>query len=94
MSFYLARFASGSCALLLLPQLLPLLFPLLPLLLQVSFHSDKPIRKYTVLERDRETLRRLEKSKEEKYPDLAAERKRRGECQCLGGSPRRRSSHA
>lgn len=48
--------------------------------LQVSFHSDKPIRKYTVLERDRETLRRLEKSKEEKYPDLAAERKRRGEC--------------
>ena len=34
--------------------------------LQVSFHSDKNVRKYVVIEKDKETLRRLVKSKEER----------------------------
>jgi hypothetical protein len=46
---------------------------------QVGFHSDKMVRKYVVLEKDRETLRRLEKTREERYPDLAAERRTRDE---------------
>lgn len=33
---------------------------------QVSFHSDKNVRKYVVIEKDKETLRRLVKSKEER----------------------------
>lgn len=37
------------------------------------------VRKYVVLEKDRETLRRLEKTREERYPDLAAERRKRDE---------------
>lgn len=44
---------------------------------QVSFHSDKLVRKYVVTEKDKDTLRRLEKSKEERVPDFAAERKQR-----------------
>lgn len=44
---------------------------------QVSFHSDKLVRKYSVLEKDKETLRRLEKTREERAPDFAAERKQR-----------------
>ena len=39
---------------------------------QVSFHSPAAVRRYAVLERDKETLRRLEKTREERTPDLAA----------------------
>ena len=41
---------------------------------QVSFHDSRAVRRYSVLERDKETLRRLEKSREERTPDFAAER--------------------
>ena len=41
---------------------------------QVSFHDPRAVRRYAVLERDKETLRRLEKSREERAPDFAAER--------------------
>jgi NFACT protein RNA binding domain len=44
---------------------------------QVSFHNDKLVRKYVVTEKDKDTLRRLEKSREERVPDFAAERKQR-----------------
>lgn len=46
---------------------------------QVSFHNPADVRKYVVTERDKETLRRLEKTKEERYPDLPAERASRDE---------------
>jgi len=48
---------------------------------QVSFHNDKLVRKYTVLEKDKETLRRLERSREESFPDFATERKRRDDAE-------------
>lgn len=41
---------------------------------QVSFHNPADVKKYVVLEEDKETLRRLRKTEEERYPDLAAER--------------------
>lgn len=46
---------------------------------QVSFHdgSTVAVRRYAVLERDKETLRRLEKTREERTPDFAAERRAR-----------------
>ena len=44
---------------------------------QVSYHNEKLIRKYVVLEKDKEVLRRVEKTRVEKYPDLAMERKMR-----------------
>ena len=37
---------------------------------QVSFHSDRNVKKYVVLERDKETLRRLTKTMEERCGDL------------------------
>ena len=46
---------------------------------QVSFQSPAAVRRYAVLERDKETLRRLEKTREERTPDLAAERRARDE---------------
>ena len=48
---------------------------------QVSFHdgSSAAVRRYAVLERDKETLRRLEKTREERAPDFAAERRARDE---------------
>ena len=46
---------------------------------QVSFHAPAAVRRYAVLERDKETLRRLEKGREERFPDLAAERRARDE---------------
>jgi len=44
---------------------------------QVSFHNPANVKKYIVMERDKETLRRLEKSRDERHPDLAAERAQR-----------------
>ena len=44
---------------------------------QVSFHNPANVKKYIVLERDKETLRRLEKTREERHPDLCAERAQR-----------------
>jgi hypothetical protein len=46
---------------------------------QVSYHVDKLVRKYLVLEKDKETLRRIEKTREERHPDLQAEREQRDE---------------
>ena len=46
---------------------------------QVSFHNEKLVRKYIVAEKDKDTLKRLEKTLVERYPDLAAERKQRDE---------------
>lgn len=44
---------------------------------QVSFHSDKLVKKYSVLEKDKDTLKRLEKTRIERFPDFEAERKAR-----------------
>lgn len=33
---------------------------------QVAFHSDRNVRKYVVMEKDKETLRRLAKTKDER----------------------------
>lgn len=46
---------------------------------QVGFHNERAVRKYVVPEKDREVLRRLEKTLEERMPDLGAERKARDE---------------
>ena len=46
---------------------------------QVSFHTDKLVRKYVVMETDKETLRRLNKTMVERYPDLQKDRERRDE---------------
>lgn len=46
---------------------------------QVGFFNDRLVKRYVVMERDKETLRRLVKDKVEKYPDLALERKNRDE---------------
>lgn len=45
----------------------------------MSFFNQKLVKKYVVVEKDKEVLRRLMATKEERYPDLAAERKRRDE---------------
>lgn len=44
---------------------------------QVGFYNERLVKRYVVMERDKETLRRLVKDKVEKYPDLAAERRSR-----------------
>ena len=44
---------------------------------QVGFFNEKLVKKFIVMERDKEVLKRIAKSKEETYPDLAAERKQR-----------------
>lgn len=46
---------------------------------QVSFFNQKLVKKYVVVEKDKEVLRRLAATKDERYPDLANERKRRDE---------------
>jgi len=44
---------------------------------QVSFHDPQLVRRVHVGERDKDVLRRLGASKEERFPDLAEERRRR-----------------
>lgn len=44
---------------------------------QVSFFNEKLVRKHVVLEKDKETLKRLGKTKDEKHPNLAEERQQR-----------------
>ena len=42
--------------------------------MQVGFHSNKLVRKVKVEKRINDTVNRLNKTKQELYPDLAAER--------------------
>jgi predicted ribosome quality control (RQC) complex YloA/Tae2 family protein len=46
---------------------------------QVGFFNERLVKKFIVAERDKEVLKRLGKSKEEKYPDFARERQARDE---------------
>ena len=49
----------------------------------VSFHNERAVRRYAVGERDRDTLARLAKTREESHPDLKAVRVGDG-CVCGG----------